>query len=98
MTTTMTTPITEEYPMLEGVALDQFLGRIRNKEGRIVKYTRVKFAKRNAKKIIADMQYTIGCFKLEIATSKSRMRKAQLYARIEGRLRCIKDAEKLLTK
>jgi hypothetical protein len=88
----MTIENIEEIPLLEGDALDNFLGRIRNKEGRIVKYHRVNYNKRTAKKIIADMEYCIDRMRSQVKACTSRIEKNTLYTRIEARQRTIKYA------
>jgi hypothetical protein len=95
---TMTETIIENgIPMLEGEELDKFLGRIRNAEGRIVKYVHTNYTKRTAKKIIADMEADIAMLKAKLPKCTSRIEKNSLYIRIEGKQRNIKYAETFLT-
>ena len=93
MTMTMTNDNFDDYPLIDGDdALDNFLGRIRNKEGRIVKYTRVEFNKRSSKRVIDDAEFLIDRMKAKVKACKNRLEKNQLYARIDGRQRLMKYA------
>jgi hypothetical protein len=89
----MTNDNFDDYPLLETEAeLDEFLGRIRNKEGRIVKYASVQYNKRSAKRVIDDMEYDIDRCRKKIAATKNRLIKNRHYAHIEGSQRIIKYA------
>jgi hypothetical protein len=87
----------DDIPLLEGEALDDFLGQYRNDKGRIVKYYHTNYTKRTAKKIIADMEEDIAMLKAKLPKVKNRIEKNSLYRRIEGKQRNIKYAETFLT-